>query len=292
MAFEQNGMRSETYPFIEPSKFSGSLQGQVVLITGAGRGLGRASALAFARAGASVACLSRTESELHEVVTEIQDVHRGKAMAIVADVCGPRSPTSIVEEVTRGLGPVDILINNAAIDRINSFEHETDMNAWWRVFEVNFRAPINFTHAVLPGMLSRQRGVIISVGSRNAAINVPYMTAYSASKTALVRFHHNLELEVQGRGVYNYVVQPGDMPTTFAHEMLEASIGTCTEPPGLAANVLVMLTAEPDAKLLSGKYINVEENLEEIFSDAKKLEDSRISTENLYILKIDQLSSY
>ncbi|CAO2647165.1 Nn.00g080870.m01.CDS01 [Neocucurbitaria sp. VM-36] len=307
MAFKANGMRSDTYPFIEPSKFKGALTGHVALITGAGRGLGKAAALAFARAGASIACLSRTEGELKEVVTEIQDTYKVKAVAIVADVCGTRRPKSIVEQITQELGPIDILINNAAIDRINSFEHEQDMDAWWGVLETNLRAPVDFIHAVLPSMLSRQRGFIISIGSRNAAINVPYMTAYSASKTALVRFHHNLELEIQGRGVYNFVVQPGDMPTTFAHgegiinmdtvervpklkQMLEASIGTCTEPPELAANVLVMLTTEPDANLMSGKYINVEEDLEEVIRDAKKLGESRIERESLYLLKIDELS--
>lgn len=98
--------------------------------------------------------------------------------------------------------------------------------------EVNLRGPAAFTHAVLPGMLARQRGTIISIGSRNAIVSRPYSTAYSAPKAALLRFHHNLDLETRDRNVYNYVVQPGNVPTTIAHGEGTINLTTPARVPG------------------------------------------------------------
>lgn len=242
-------MLRQSHQYNDQSRRRNSLKGFTAIVTGAGRGTGQATALALARSGANVACVARTSSELENVVTTISSSYQVIAIAIVADVSEASAAEAIRGSVLERIGPVDILINNAGINRINSTEHEDNFLSWWRVIEVNLRGPVALVHAILPDMLSRGRGTIISIGSRNAAVNFSFMTAYSASKTALLRFHQCLELELKGRGVHNYFVQPGDVATDLTRsedainfetvekvpelrEMLEATVGRSRTPPG------------------------------------------------------------
>lgn len=153
----------DTYPYISPSKFTGSLKGKVVLLTGAGRGIGRASALAFAAAGANVACISRTHSDTLSLVQEISQKGYPRAIAIAADVADAEAPGRVVGEVQGELGPIDILINNAGISRISDVEHEHCVGAPMEVVEVNIRGALNFVHTVVPTLIERKSGVIINV---------------------------------------------------------------------------------------------------------------------------------
>lgn len=155
----------DTYPYISPSKFTGCLNGKVILLTGAGRGIGRASALAFAAAGANVACVSRTHSDTVSLVHEISQKGHPRAIAIAADVADADAPGRVVGEVQGELGPVDVLVNNAGISRISDVEHEHGMGAAMEVVEVNVRGALNFIHAVVPSMIERKSGVIINVRS-------------------------------------------------------------------------------------------------------------------------------
>ncbi|KAJ5352052.1 Dehydrogenase/reductase SDR family member 7B [Penicillium brevicompactum] len=160
--------RPHTYPLIDSSKFSGSLKGQVALVTGAGRGIGRAIALAFAHAGANVVCLARTTHEIREVVDLIALETTTEALGISADISRDDDIQDAIQRIKKRFCRVDIIVNNAGIDRIGAFEHETDFKAWWHVLEVNLRGPMALIYQVLPDMLCRNHGVIISIGSRNA----------------------------------------------------------------------------------------------------------------------------
>ncbi len=153
----------DTYPYISPSKFTGFLKDKVVLVTGAGRGIGRASALAFAAAGANVACISRTHSDTLSLVEEISQKGYPRAIAIAADVADVDAPQRVLGEVEMELGSVDVLVNNAGISRISDVEHEQGMEAAMKVFEVNVRGSLAFVHAVIPSMIEKKRGVIINV---------------------------------------------------------------------------------------------------------------------------------
>ena len=153
----------DTYPYISPSKFTGALKGKVVLLTGAGRGIGRASALAFAAAGANVACISRTLSDTLSLVQEISQKGLPRAVAIRADVSDTDAPARVMAEVERELGPVNVLVNNAGISRISDVEHEYSMEAAMKVLEVNVKGALNFIHAVIPNMIEQKSGVIINV---------------------------------------------------------------------------------------------------------------------------------
>lgn len=298
----------DTYPFIDPAHFSGSLHGQVALVTGAGRGVGRAIALAFAHAGANVVCLARTTHEIRDVVNSIACKTTAEALAISADVSRDEDIQDALQQIQTRFGHVDILVNNAGIDRIGAFEHESDFSAWWHVLEVNLRGPMALIHQVLPEMLRRDHGVIISIGSRNAVYNFPFMTAYSAAKTALLRIHQCLHLEIAKSGVCDYYLQPGDVATSLMRDsvdwesaektpalkqMLSTICSQMTGPstcsPELAANTCIMLAAHPDAHMLSGMYLDADRDLCQLLEDVKKGKDGRILNAGLYNLKIDRL---
>lgn len=295
----------DSYPYISPSKFTGSLKGKVVLLTGAGRGIGRASALAFAAAGAKVACISRTHSDTLSLVQEIAQKGHPRAIAIVADVADAEAPGKVVAEVQRELGPVDVLVNNAGISRISDVEHEHGMEAAMAVFEVNVKGTLNFIHAVIQSMIERQSGVIINVVSVLATISLPYFSAYSSAKASLIRATHIMDLEFRPHGIYSYAVHPCmSKDTTLgqgalnleAHEkvkgvksFMEEFVPSMTDTVQLPADTFVALAADPDAKYMSGKYIDATQDLGMILEEARKGPESRIEKEGLYILKVDTL---
>lgn len=297
--------RHDTYPYISPSKFVGSLKGKVILITGAGRGIGRASALAFAAAGANVACLSRTHSETLSLVQDIAQKGHPRAIAIAADVTDADAPERVLGEVQRELGFVDVLVNNAGISRISDVEHERNMAPAMEVVEVNVRGSLNFVHAVVPSMIKNKRGVIINVVSVLSTISLPYFSAYSAAKAALIRATHIMDLEFRPHGIYSYAVHPCMSKDTTLGEgalnlearekveglkrFMEDFIPSMTDTVQLPANTFVALAADPDASYLSGKYIDATQDLGMVLEDAKKGPESRIEREGLYILKFDTL---
>ncbi|KAF7552643.1 hypothetical protein G7Z17_g4166 [Cylindrodendrum hubeiense] len=285
MSMSEVDRHSTTYPFIEPERFTGALQGQIALVTGAGRGIGRAIALAFARAGANVICVARTKEEIEQVVEQIAERGHPDAIAICADVSDDSDLCRVIGTAGKVFQPIDILVNNAGIDRIGSFEHEANFSDWWRVFEVNMKGPAALTHHVLPGMISRGSGIVINIGSRNAIHNHPFMTAYSASKASLLRFHQCIHLELQGTNVRTFYVQPGDVKTTLMvasynqEEMLkvprlQAMVDDMRDTmerdesnsPDLAANTCVALAADPGTHVLSGLYLDATQDLGQIIA--------------------------
>jgi NAD(P)-dependent dehydrogenase (short-subunit alcohol dehydrogenase family) len=156
-------IHNDTYPFISPSRYRTSLSGKIVLVTGASRSIGRASCVAFARAGAHVAALARTASALDSLVSEITTQYGVQALAITGDVVGDAPGT--IKRVEEGLGHIDILINNAGKSRMARLAEEKDFATWWRVWEVNTLAPQALIPAVLPSFLARGRGTVINVTS-------------------------------------------------------------------------------------------------------------------------------
>lgn len=156
------------------------LTGQVALVTGGGKGLGRAFAIALARAGAHGAVTARTTAPLAETV-EMVERAGGRALALPGDVSAPEAVAHVVKTAESQLGPVDILVNNAGAVGPLGCSWEADPEDWWRTFEINMRGPFLYARAVLPGMVGRQRGRIVNVSSGAGFNRLPQSEAIRAS---------------------------------------------------------------------------------------------------------------
>jgi NAD(P)-dependent dehydrogenase (short-subunit alcohol dehydrogenase family) len=193
-----------------------SFVGRVALVTGAGRGIGRAVALGLADAGARVALVSRTKMELEAVVAEISS-QGGTAVAVVADVGDPEQITQIVDRVTTELGPVEILVNNAAVVWPLGPSTTIDPADWQRAAQINVIGPVTLSLTALPRMIDRGWGRIANVSSGVAA-NPTAMTggnAYTATKAALEGHTLNLAAELDNTGVTANVFRPGAVDTAM-----------------------------------------------------------------------------
>ena len=293
---------NDTYPFISPSKHNGTLTDTTVLITGAGRGIGRAAALAFAVAGANVACLSRTYTDLESVSNEVRSLG-AKVLIFQCDVTDPSQPSLAIKAVEERFGAVDILVNNAGTSRISTMEHEADFEVPWKVIETNLRGSLAFTHAVTPGMAAQGKGTIINVVSALAVTDPPYFWAYSAAKAGIIKATHILDKELRPKGIRTYAVHPGmvadttlgigalnetamEKETNLAGFMKEF-VPSMGDHLALPADTFVALCAEEDAHLLSGRYVDSCQDLAEVLNAAKagKLDGDG----GLYKLKVDML---
>ena len=183
----------------------GVLQGKVAVVTGGGRGVGRAVALAFAAEGAAVAVAARTSGEVERVAEEVLALG-GKAVAVRADVTRQEEVDALFARVNEEISPVDILVNNAAVIDPLGMVWETEPSAWQEAFDVNVIGMVRCVRAVLPTMKDRRSGKIIIVGSRAgwsdgwAARNTEQM-AYGVTKAAVNRFSTCLAEQVKPYGI-------------------------------------------------------------------------------------------
>jgi NAD(P)-dependent dehydrogenase (short-subunit alcohol dehydrogenase family) len=228
----------------------------VVLVTGGGRGIGRAIALAFAEKKRPVALFSRSRGELEAVVRTIENAG-GLASAVVGDVTDQASVHAAVNTIEARFGPISVLVNNAGVGGPIGPVAQGDPEDWWRAVEVNLRGPIITTHAILPGMLTRRRGTIINVVAGMAPF--AYFSAYSAGKSALVRFSECLSAETKGQGVAVFPMGPGTVRTALSQHSLESEEGKRWLPwfkrvfdEGL--DLPVEAPAQLAVKLASGRY--------------------------------------
>jgi NAD(P)-dependent dehydrogenase (short-subunit alcohol dehydrogenase family) len=250
------------------------LTGQVAFVTGGGRGLGRAFAQALANAGAAVAITARTESQLHETLHLI-DGEGGTALAFPADVTDQPAMKQVVAEVESQLGPVDILINNAAVITPLGYDWEADPDEWWRTLEINLRAPFLCTRLVLPGMLARHHGRIVNVSSIAACEPLPFATAYSISKTALSQMTRLLAAAVKQYGISAFALAPfgptAMIETVATSPKVSEAISTLfaglleqgsDEIEQSAQMLLFLLSGQADA--LTGRHISIDDSIDDL----------------------------
>ena len=184
---------------------------RVALITGGGKGIGREIALALARQGLAVAIGGRDRERLNETAAEARGLG-ARALAVELDVTEPDVVRTAHNRVVAELGAVDVLVNNAGIAESAPLGR-TDPALWERHLRVNATGPFLCTREVLPGMLARGWGRVINVASLAGLYGAPYVTAYSASKHALVGFTRALAAEVSGKGVTVNAICPGYVAT-------------------------------------------------------------------------------
>jgi len=246
------------------------LDGQVALVTGGGRGIGRRIAVELASAGARVAVSARTADQVAETAAQIG------GHAVAADVSDQDDVARLVAEVERELGPIDLLVANAGIAGWEPAAWEVDPNDWWHVLEVNVLGVYLSCRAVIPGMIARGRGRIVITGSGAAYLPGSTSTAYSASKAAVWRFGETLALQLEPHGIPVFVISPGLVRTEMTAPVF-ADNAPWT-PPELAPQ-LVRVLASGRADALSGRYIHAEhDDVDELIKRADEIREQDLNT--------------
>jgi len=194
-----------------------TISGKTALITGAGRGIGRATAIAFAKEGINVGLVGRTLENLQQVANELTAYDVKVALA-TADVANLQSITAAVESIRAELGPIDILVNNAGISKFGKFL-ELSPEDWTNIVDVNVKAVYYTTRAVLPEMIERASGDIINISSTAGQKGAPITSAYSASKAAVIGMSESLMLEVRKHNIRVVTLTPSTVATDMAVEL-------------------------------------------------------------------------
>ena len=274
------------------------LTGQAAIVTGGGRGIGRAIALALSRAGAAVAVVSRTKEQLAETVVLVEE-EGGQGMAFPADVTDRQAVEQMVSEVEQELGPVDLLVNNAGHATETGPFWEVEPEEWWRCIEINLRGPYLCTRAVVPGMINRRQGRIIITASGAGRGPWSYMSAYAISKCAVIRLTENFAAETRELGVSVFAISPGLVRTVMTEAATESpaderwlgglfrnllSEGSDI-PPEHAAQLVVFL-ASGRANGLSRCFVTVDDDVEEMVAHAHEIQEN-----SLYTLRLHSLDS-
>ncbi|WP_053357164.1 3-ketoacyl-ACP reductase [Fictibacillus sp. FJAT-27399] len=191
-----------------------TLKGKTALITGAGRGIGRATAIAFANEGIHVGLIGKTRSNLEKTAAELMEY--GVKVAIAeADVTNSNAVVQAVKSIEDELSSIDILINNAGIAKFGGFL-ELSPEEWKNIVDVNLMGVYNVTRAVLPGMIERKAGDIINISSSAGQKGAPITSAYSASKFAVLGLTESLMLEVRKHNIRVSALTPSTVATDLA----------------------------------------------------------------------------
>ncbi|TBL75114.1 SDR family NAD(P)-dependent oxidoreductase [Paenibacillus thalictri] len=197
------------------------LQGKVILITGAGSGIGKSSALLFASEGAVVIVNDLQEDKGNETVEEIRAAG-GEASFIQADVTNPDSVKAMVDTAIAQYGRIDVLFNNAGISGVGAI-HEVEPEAWDRVIAVNIRGVFLPSKYVLPHMMERQSGAIINMSSCIAEIGLGRRASYSATKGAVLALTKSMQVDYAPYGIRVNALLPGTILTPFVENYLRTS---------------------------------------------------------------------
>jgi 3-oxoacyl-[acyl-carrier protein] reductase len=271
------------------------IRGKSVLITGAGRGIGKRLALGFAAEGAKVGLLARSQAELDLAKLEIEQAD-GAAMRLRADVRQVDELTHAVERMREAYGSLDVLIAAAAIQGPIGPFVTTKPKAWNETIETNLIGAVNACRAVLPPMIERRSGKIILIAGGGSAYARPNFTAYAASKTALVRFGETLSEEVRDHNVQVNIVAPGAAYSHMTDEILHAGeeragrkeiedaekVQITGGVPAEKQIALVLFLASERSNHISGKLIHVND-------DWRKFEQENMKPELLTLRRVQKI---
>ncbi|HOZ50035.1 MAG TPA: SDR family oxidoreductase [Candidatus Hydrogenedentes bacterium] len=222
------------------------LEGNKALITGAGRGIGRGIAVAFAREGCDIAAVARTVDQIEATAQAVRDLGR-TAVALPCDVADPDAVRRTVDAAVEALGGIDILVNNAGYACFKPFE-ALSLDEWRRTLDVNLTAPFLFTRAVLPLMKAQRSGRIINISSVAGLKPIVDQSAYCASKYGLNGLTKVLALELREYGICAHSICPGGTDTQLAREaMPERDRSGWLTPEDIAHTALYLATLSPRA---------------------------------------------
>ncbi len=238
-------------------------EGQIVVVTGAGRGIGRGIALAFAQQGADVVCISRTQANSDKVATGIREIGR-KAWAYALDVANPSAVAETCASILKETGKVDVLVNNAGVTRDNLFMRMSE-EEWDTVVDTNLKGVFLLCKAFIRSFIKQRSGRIINIASIVGIKGNAGQCNYAASKAALIGFSKSLAREVASRNITVNVIAPGfigtDMtsvlPDSVKETLLkEIPLGEVGTPEDIAGPVLFL--AGKEARYITGHVLVVD----------------------------------
>ncbi len=239
------------------------LGNQIAVVTGAGRGIGRAIALNFAGEGADVVCVSRTAENSAKVAQEVRGLGR-KAWALAVDVSDPAAVNAAVEKILAEAGRVDILVNNAGVTRDGLLMRMSDAD-WDTVLNTNLKGAFLFTRALSRAFLKQRSGRIINISSVIGLIGNAGQANYAASKAALLGFTKSLARELGSRGITVNAIAPGFIETDMTAALNEQvrtellkkiPLGSLGQPEDIANTALFL--ASPQSRYITGQVLTVD----------------------------------
>jgi NAD(P)-dependent dehydrogenase (short-subunit alcohol dehydrogenase family) len=198
-----------------------ALAGQVAIVTGAGRGFGRAIATRLAAEGAAVALTARSGGQLADAVAEIEAAG-GQALAVTADVTSRDDVARVVHETRDRFGPITLVVNNAGVPDPFGPLWAIDPERWWEAQEVHLRAPMLFLREVLPSMIEARAGRVIIVSAIGSRVVAPNLSAYCVGKAAQVRLTQLAAAETKEHGVSVFAIDPGFVFTALAEQTMNS----------------------------------------------------------------------
>ncbi len=257
------------------------LNGKTALVTGAGRGIGRAIALALAEQGALVGLMARSRDQLLESQSLIEK-QKGRSLVLPADVSIPGQGEEAVRTLVGDQSTLDILVNDAGVHTAVGPVGEDDPEAWWHDVTINLRGPYLLCRAALPFM--RSGGTIVNVASGAGLKGFPYSSAYGASKAALIHFTESLAIELEPRKIAMFAIRPGAVKTSITrildtpngqkylgHIAKLFETGSELLVPAQRPAKLVLALCRPEAAVLSGRMISVLDDLPQLIARAERI---------------------
>ncbi|ETT88074.1 3-ketoacyl-ACP reductase [Viridibacillus sp. FSL R5-0477] len=228
-----------------------NINGKTALITGGGRGIGRSTAIAFAKEGINIGLIGRTLENLENVVAELKEYGVKVAIA-TGDVSNIDEANATVEKIRGELGAIDILVNSAGISKFGNFL-ELDPEEWAKIIQVNVMGVYYITRAVLPEMIERQTGDIINISSTAGQKGAPVTSAYSASKAAVIALSESLMLEVRKHNIRVSTLTPSTVATDMAVELnlTDGNPDKVMQPEDIADFMVAQLKLHPRVLLKS-----------------------------------------
>ncbi|KAJ9609564.1 hypothetical protein H2200_005891 [Cladophialophora chaetospira] len=308
-------LNHEPYGPILPERLAGANKGKLAVVTGAGRGIGRAIAIALANSGANLALLDLLAEELEETKVACEKYPGIRAEVFKCDITNVETVRETFAAINQTLGDVDILVNNAGI-AVGKLSWDETFEGFWKAIEVNFKGTMLCIFEVLRGMKERKSGCIINMASRAATVDMAGGLSYNSSKAAVARATHSLQEEFEqaglGEQLHTYCLHPGGVwgamvtgksrplsaledPTAYESSRPENTTPEVQDQirhifkdvPELCANTVTYL-ATGRAKALRGCYWDCRQDIERVCSFGKETLDKY----DLYKLGVKFLPGY